>query len=53
MKVVLYIFNLSDRLVRLLKIFTDKLSNRYNVEMLIKNFIYEQISKKISTKISS
>ena len=35
MKVVLNIFNLSDKLVRLLQIFFDELLDGYNVEMLI------------------
>ena len=43
MKKVLNIFNLCDKLVRLLQIFFDELLDRYNVEMLIKNFIYELI----------
>ena len=35
-EVVLNIFNLSDKLVRLLPIFFDELLDRYNVEMLLK-----------------
>ena len=35
MKIVLNIFNLSDRPVRLLQIFFDALLDRYNVEILI------------------
>ena len=42
MTVVKNIFNLSDKPIRLLQIFFDKLSDRYNVEILIntlkKNF---------------
>ena len=36
MKVVLNIFNLSDKPARLLQIFFDELSDGYNVEMLLK-----------------
>ena len=43
MKMVLNIFSLSDKPVRLLKIFFDELSDGNNVEMLVKNFIYELI----------
>ena len=36
MKVVLNICNLSDRPIRFLQIFVDKLSDGYNVKMVIK-----------------
>ena len=36
MKVVINIFNLSDKPVRLLHIFFDELSDGYNVEMSMK-----------------
>ena len=39
MKAVLNFFNLSDKLVRLLQIFFDELSDGYNIEMLIKTLI--------------
>ena len=42
MKVVLNIFNLSDKPVSLLHIFFE-LPDRYNVEMSIKNLHYELI----------
>ena len=47
------IFNVSDRPVRLLQIFIDKLSHGYNVEVLRKNFVYEPVSKIFVVKISS
>ena len=37
MKVVLNIFNLSDRPLRFLQIFFDKLSEGYNIDILIKS----------------
>ena len=42
MKVVLNIFNLSDKPVRLLQIFFDELSDGYNVEIIITSFFFNQ-----------
>ena len=40
MKVVLNIFNLFDKPIRLLQTFFDELSDGYNVEMLIKTYAH-------------
>ena len=47
----LNIFNLFDRLVRLLQIFFDELSDGYNVEMLIKTLFMNQLKKFIYISI--
>ena len=48
MKVVLNIFNLSDRPVRFLQIFFDTLLDGYNVEILIKTLFMNRFKKNCS-----
>ena len=52
MKVILNIVNWSDKPVRLLQIFSDELSDRYNIELLI-TALFMNWLQKLCAKISS